>query len=520
MAEFIIGFDFGNCNSFLCIIKNLDEKTKLGGTVFDLLPQDCIDGIPSVYFYSNGTVLCGEDTLRSAAKPETNKVRFLKGHLDETFVLKDPDGKEVEIAYNDAITAVIQHCVRRANIELLANHHLSSHLVSLSYPTTFTTAERQRLIELAERATLEDGTHIKVYGTIAEPAAAALDYLAEFGDATKDTTVLVYDLGGGTFDLALVSAYPKGRMSGTGDMIYYDIHAEKGLDGVAGAAFDERLFKILKRKFNIPLKGLREVKVRELAEKAKKELTTSTVSNPAIEYQDDYIFAKVTREEFEAATEDLLAKTIELTKDMIAKHPNLQPDLIILTGGSSRMPMVKAALEAELPHFKGKIIDHRPSRAIAYGAARFGTEEKNREILGKKASASPIQRTLQHDIGIFFYQGKEDIHGHINIFLKKGTPIPCVSKYIESETHVPFQTDSQFRVFEATKDDPDNLKVDEDFTYIMAVTINHGSNPPRISHNKSRLLVDELGILHVEALNLDDPSCPIAKNHCVIQIKK
>ena len=140
---------------------------------------------------------------------------------------------------------MIQHCIRRANKQLEARFLITTNLVSLSYPATYTCAQRQRLIELAEEATLEDGTKVEVFGTIAEPAAAALDYLAEFAKTDKDTTILTYDLGGGTFDLALVAAYPKGRKRQTGETYYYDIINARGISKLGGVEFDDVMYKLL-----------------------------------------------------------------------------------------------------------------------------------------------------------------------------------------------------------------------------------------------------------------------------------
>ena len=142
----------------------------------------------------------------SVATPLENRLRYLKRHLGETVTIEDR-----KIAYDDAITAVVQHCIRSANRQLHVGWQLSTNLVSLSYPATYLGSQREHLIRLVERATLEDGTHLKVIGTIAEPAAAALDYLAEHAKTDRETVVLTYDLGGGTFDLALVAAYPNGE---------------------------------------------------------------------------------------------------------------------------------------------------------------------------------------------------------------------------------------------------------------------------------------------------------------------
>ena len=230
----IIGIDFGNYNTFPCFISDFDPGTRMGGTVHDLLPSGLQDGIPSVFYYSKKVgVLCGEEAVRTRARPVSNRIRNLKRHLGDSITLDDRT-----ISYGEAITSVIQHCVRRANEQLHAGWQMTTNQISLSYPASYTSAQLQRLIELAEQATLADGTPVKVVGTIREPAAAALDYLAEHAQTKEETTVLTYDLGGGTFDLALVAAYPGGRENREGGIYYYDTIAHGGLSNVGGTEFD------------------------------------------------------------------------------------------------------------------------------------------------------------------------------------------------------------------------------------------------------------------------------------------
>lgn len=320
MTKPVIGLDFGNYNSFTCYISDFDDGTKMGGIVHDLLPQGLNDGIPSVFFHSKkiGT-LCGEDAVRNRAKPVENRVRYLKRHLGEKMTF---DGGDTTIPYDEAITEVIQHCVRKANEQLKSGYQVTTNLISLSYPVTYSFAQRQRLIELAEKATLADGTRVKVYGTIAEPAAAALDYLAEFSKSTKDTTVLVYDLGGGTFDLALVSAYPAGKRNSSGDLYYYDVIDNGGLAKVGGAEFDEIMFNLLAKKFNVPLKPAYKNTLRTLAETVKIDLSSDEYAEPELLDNGEYLTAEITRSEFEAASKDLLMKTIRATKEILDDHPN------------------------------------------------------------------------------------------------------------------------------------------------------------------------------------------------------
>ena len=352
----VIGMDFGNCYSFLSYISDFDGKTRLGGNVHDLLPGGLNEGIPSVFFYSKAAgTLCGETAVRGRAKPVQNRINRLKRHLGETMTL---DGRE--ISYDEAITEVIQHCVRSANKKLQSGWQMTTNEIALSYPATYTSAQRQRLIELAEKASLADGTQVHVSGTIAEPAAAGLDYLSRFG-SDKETTVLVYDLGGGTFDLALVALYPKGRTNGDGDY-YYDILAVDGLEDVGGGEFDEIMYQLIEQKLQVPLNPSHKAALRAEAEKIKKDLTFDAYADAEVLYNNEYLTVRVTREEFETASRELLMRTIEATKKMFERHSNQKPETIILTGGASQMPMVKRALEEAFPEYKGDEMKHKEDK--------------------------------------------------------------------------------------------------------------------------------------------------------------
>ena len=508
MAKPVIGLDFGNYNSFTCYISNFNEGTKMGGIVYDLVPPELKNGIPSVFFHSKkiGT-LCGEDAVRNRAKPVENRKRYLKRHLGDTMTLDDGN---TTISYDVAITEVIQHCVRKANEQLKSRFQVTTNLISLSYPASYTFAQRQRLIELAEKATLTDGTKVKVYGTIAEPAAAALDYLAESSKSTKETTVLVYDLGGGTFDLALVSAYPAGKRNSSGDLYYYDVIDKGGLANVGGTDFDKKMYDLLVEKINVPLKPIHKNTLRDQVEDVKIDLSSDEYAEVRLVYNEEYLPVQVTRSEFENASKDLLMKTINATKEILDNHPNQQPEFILLTGGASKMPMVKKELEAQIPNFKGKIKYFRPSQAIAYGAARFGTSEANTDPVRK---TSIVQQRTTYDLGIRLYRYNSD-EVFVSTYIKAGTPIPYTGDYDMSVTRLEKQRYSTFSVYEAIKAHPDENKVNEDYREIMSVELDHEIDVPKGTKCESRLMVDKLGILTIEARDVDKPGKPpIKKNY-------
>ena len=132
----VIGLDFGNFNSYSCFIQDFDENTRLGGMVNSLLPPNpqYRAGIPSEYFYSSAR---GEVVGYPArmANPSSNRLHYLKRHMGEE---KTIDGRVV--SYDDAIVAVIQHCIRSANQQLMNGFRLTTNLISLAYPATFTSS--------------------------------------------------------------------------------------------------------------------------------------------------------------------------------------------------------------------------------------------------------------------------------------------------------------------------------------------------------------------------------------------
>ncbi len=495
--EPIIGLDFGNFNSFPCYIQDFDPGTRMGGIVHDLLPQKSVDGIPSVYFYSKrlGKALCGEEAVTGKAKPEQNRLRYLKRHLGQTIQLDDRT-----ISYDNAITEVIQHCIRVANKRLEAGWQVSTNLVSLSYPATYTFAQRQRLIELVEKATLEDGRKLKVYGTIAEPAAAALDYLAEFANRNTDTTVLTYDLGGGTFDLGLVSVYPKGRRGRDGNTYYYDIINTSGIPDLGGAEFDEAMFKLASSKINVSLDAQMKAILKNASETAKVELSDMTDTQIQIFTVNGPLDISVTRSEFERVAMPLVQKTIDETRRMLNAHASQKPDIILLTGGASQMPIVMSEMEKAFPEYKGKIKTYKPSMSIAYGAARYGTTEGNTDPKVQKG----VKKRLDRDLGIKFYKEDSDIL-YISTYLKAGTEIPCETSFSESFTRVAC-TSTRFNVYEAKVMNPEPLNYDSDYTHIMKVSLDFGREVPAGYTDETRLIVDSRGILKIEAREKDNPS--------------
>ena len=512
---FIIGMDFGNQFSFSSFIKNSDlPAARLDGEPFDLLPAENPDGYPSVFFYSQAVAeTCrkksttpppwyGPDAVRTQARPSSKRLKNFKRHMNEPLHVDDLDTN-----YDDLITGMIQYLMRCSNEQLKTETTQTTNLLSLAYPATFTASQRLHLKNLAEKATLSDGTYVKVVGMIAEPAAAALDYLVEHGHTDKETTVLVYDLGGGTFDLSIVTAYPQGRKAENSDDIrYFDINATGGLKNLGGTEFDAEMLKILEKKVKDADVTVNHDMLEHLAETAKRDLSGHTETEVDIIdlTTGESVTLEVTRNEFEKATESLMKQTVDEAKRFLDGYQGPKPEMIVLTGGSSNMPMVKRELEKAFPQFAGLVQKFRPSRAISYGAARYSQNEE------------AVQQHVTHDIGIRFYRGQSD-DLFVDTYIPAGTELPFESRWSLSHLRSNGPCTSVFSVMEAKINNPNPDHVDQDYLRITTLEMEHGPDRKMGDPTESRMILDNNGLLHVEARDPSKPGMPPVK--CEFHLK-
>lgn len=534
-AHVVIGVDLGNFNSFPSCIEDLDlTKKRLGGRIVDLLPDNDNCGIPSVFFYNPAAepsvrMLSGRAACSGLAKPVKNRVRYLKRDLGKPLMI---GGEPLNISgkqwmVDDAIREVVQSVVREANGYLKANQGVTTNLVSLAYPASYSCAQRQRLIEIVESAALEDGQQLKVFGTIAEPAAAALDYLASNGRTDRETTVLAYDLGGGTFDLGLVTCYPQGKQSAGGQTVYYDIHKTVGIPDLGGKEFDEIVYKLLlddlwdklleanaKRSdvtvgdFGKFVSAHNKDELRNNAEALKRELSTvdRTSYEIYIAKMEEDLTVELTREKFEAAAKTLLDKTVEATKAMVEDPRLPTPEIIVLTGGASQMPMVKRGLEEALPAYRGRIELFRPSRAISHGAARYGCAEPDTEPRVEEGAAPQprpvgdqvVTKRAAFDLGVRYHLSLEDDNGYIQTMIPAGTELPYTSPWEQGQT-LGNGSGAKDRVYEARHENPNRNNPNGDYRYIMESRVDFGRWMPAGTVCECRMILDKNGLLTIQS---------------------
>ena len=215
---------------------------------------------------------------------------------------------------------------------------------------------------------------LNVLSLINEPTAAALSYCAR--QFQEDRTILVYDLGGGTFDVTVVKMSMARNDSGK-DVQKINVLATGGDDRLGGKDWDDRLFDHILR-ICCDENGLtaEEIEaetrqdIRGKVEEAKRKLSKKQSAKVRVDVNGSRTEIAITRKDFEDMTADKVAQTMNFVESTLAKVPDAVIDTVLLVGGSTYMPMIKAAVEEKFP---GKVQQHDPDQAVAKGAAIYAS---------------------------------------------------------------------------------------------------------------------------------------------------
>ncbi|MGH2702894.1 MAG: Hsp70 family protein, partial [Actinomycetota bacterium] len=318
-----VGIDLGTTNSVVSVLE--------GGEPTVIPNAEGARTTPSVVAFSkSGEILVGEVAKRQAITNPDRTIRSIKREMG-TDHSTDIDGKKWS---PQEISARIL-----AKLRTDAESYLGDQVTEavITVPAYFDDAQRQATKEAGQIAGLE------VLRIINEPTAAALAYgLDKEGD---DQTILVFDLGGGTFDVSLLDL---------GDGVF-EVRATHGDTNLGGDDWDQRVIDWLVKKFNdgngidLSRDKMAMQRLKEAGEKAKMELSTTqstTINLPFITASDQgplHLEETLSRSEFERMTEDLLDRCRSPFEQAV-KDANISVDKIdhiILVGGSTRMPMVR-----------------------------------------------------------------------------------------------------------------------------------------------------------------------------------
>ncbi|NLJ84751.1 MAG: molecular chaperone DnaK [Halanaerobiaceae bacterium] len=347
----IIGIDLGTTNSCVAVIE--------GGEPVIIPNAEGNRTTPSVVAFSKkGERLVGETAKRQAITNPDNTVISIKTHMGSNYKV-NLDGKDHT---PQEISAMILQKLKRDAEEYLGEEVTEA---VITVPAYFTDSQRQATKDAGRIAGLE------VKRIINEPTAAALAYGL---DDDNEQIIMVYDLGGGTFDVSILEL---------GDGVF-EVLATSGDNKLGGDNFDQRLIDYMAdefmkehgvdlRKDNMALQRLKDA-----AEKAKKELSsvlTTNVNLPFITQTEDgpkHLDMDITRAKFEELTADLVERTMGPARQALS-DAGLTPseiDEVILVGGSTRIPAVQEAVKKLIGKEPHKGIN--PDEVVAMGAAIQG----------------------------------------------------------------------------------------------------------------------------------------------------
>jgi molecular chaperone DnaK len=345
-----VGIDLGTTNSVVAVLE--------GGEPTVIPNAEGSRTTPSVVaFAKGGEVLVGEVAKRQAVTNVDRTIRSVKRHMGTDWSTKVDD----KTYRPQQISAFVLQKLKR-DAEAYLGEQVTNAVITV--PAYFSDAERQATKEAGEIAGLT------VDRIINEPTAAALAYGLDKGD--KEQTILVFDLGGGTFDVSLLEI---------GDGVF-EVKATKGDNRLGGDDWDARIVDWLVKQFknkngtDLSQDKIARQRLQEAAEKAKIELSSASetsINLPYITLGESgplHLEEKLTRSEFQRLTSDLLDRCRTPFNAVIsdAKISVGQIDHVILVGGSTRMPAV-VDLVKELTGGKEPNKGVNPDEVVALGAS-------------------------------------------------------------------------------------------------------------------------------------------------------
>jgi molecular chaperone DnaK len=346
-----VGIDLGTTNSCVAVLE--------GGEPAVIANAEGARTTPSIVaFAKNGEVLVGEVAKRQSVTNVDRTIRSVKRHMGTNWT-QDIDGKKYT---PQEISARILMKLKR-DAEAYLGETVSDAVITV--PAYFNDAQRQATKEAGEIAGLN------VLRIVNEPTAAALAYGLDKGD--KEQTILVFDLGGGTFDVSLLEI---------GDGVV-EVKATNGDNHLGGDDWDQALVDFLVKTFaakngiDLAKDKMAMQRVREAAEKAKIELSASaqtSINLPYITVDAEknplFLDETITRAQFQSLTTDLLDRCKKPFQSVLkdAGIPIADIDHVVLVGGSTRMPAV-VDLVRELTGGKEPNKGVNPDEVVAVGAA-------------------------------------------------------------------------------------------------------------------------------------------------------
>ena len=419
----VIGIDLGTTNSCVAVIE--------GDTPTVITNKEGYRTTPSVVAFTKSKErIVGDAAKRQAAVNSDRTIFSIKRHMGTDY-RKKIDGKYYT---PQEISAFILMKLKEDAEDFLGQPVTDA---VITVPAYFTDAQRQATKDAGKIAGLN------ILRIINEPTSAALAYGLDNGTAQK---VLVYDLGGGTFDVSVIDI---------GDNVI-EVLATSGDNHLGGDDFDERIVNYLVEQFKISdgINLSKDVsamqRLREEAEKAKKELSSSVTTNinlPFIAMSKDgphHIDITLSRQTFNELTADLVDRTITPVENALhdAGLSKTDINMVLLVGGSTRIPAVADKVRQLMGKEPSRNLN--PDECVALGAAVQGGKLGNQLQAGSTASEIILMDVTPMSLSI------ETMGGIASRLIERNTTIPTRHSQIFT-TAGNFQTSVDIKVFQGER---------------------------------------------------------------------